>query len=72
MAASKGKDPLHGVLVSETFVVALFNWLSDPARAQPGEDGYAWWVARLVFLVEDELERVVSEERTRLKTPSKN
>jgi hypothetical protein len=53
-------------------MAAVVDFLSDPVRPQPGDAGFALWAARLVFLVEDEITRVVGEERARLSRASDN
>ena len=53
-------------------MATVITLLSDPARPQPGDAGFAWWAARLVFLVEDEIARVVGEERERMLRTSAN
>lgn len=53
-------------------MTAAVDLLSEPGRPQPDDAGFACWVARLVFLVEDEIARVVGEERERLRRPNSN
>ncbi|CAN5248967.1 hypothetical protein BH11PLA2_BH11PLA2_48800 [soil metagenome] len=53
-------------------MAAVMALLSDPDRPGPGDAGFALWAARLVFLVEDEIARVVGEEREQLLRTSAN
>jgi hypothetical protein len=46
--------------------------LADPGRPPPDDPGFALWAARLVFLVEDEIARAVTDDRRRRQRPSPN
>lgn len=65
-------NPGDPPLVSESFMRAAVDHLSDPARPLPADAGFALWAARLVFLAEGEIARAVAADRSRRLRPTPN
>ena len=53
-------------------MITVMTHLEELSRGPADEAAYAWWVARLVFTVEEEIERVLREDRRRVLRPSAN